>query len=168
MDFIHHYRSPLGDMTLASDGTALTGVWFDHQKYYGSTLSDTPKQQQLPVFYNTMEWLDQYFRGDIPAFVPQLNIHGTEFRKAVWHILKAIPYGQTMTYKEIASRLATERGLQSMSAQAIGGAVGHNPFALIIPCHRVVGSDGSLTGYAGGIELKERLLQFEQKHIQNS
>ncbi len=162
MDFIYHYRSPLGDMTMASNGTALTGVWFDHQQHYASTVGKDATLRKLPVFEMTEQWLNGYFRGIVPDFTPPLEIRGTTFRRDVWSVIQEIPYGQTTTYKEIASRIAAKHGLRSMSAQAVGGAVGHNPLAIIIPCHRVVGSDGSLTGYAGGTTLKSKLLALEQ------
>ena len=180
-DFYYHYTSPLGGITMTSDGNALTGLWFDGQKYAPAapavpTAPAVPdpakitaeKTGQLPVFLKTKEWLDQYFCGMVPDFTPPLLIRSTPFRKEVLEILLTIPYGKTMTYGEIAAIL-TERRRAShskehssrMSAQAVGGAVGHNPISIIIPCHRVIGSDGSMTGYAGGIERKIRLLQIE-------
>lgn len=165
MDHIHHYESPLGGITLASDGEYLSGLWFDGQKYFGSTLGKAPVRKALPVFDRTKEWLDIYFSGKAPDFTPPLSLNATPFRKAVWEILLTIPFGQTMTYKEIADKIAERLSRQHMSAQAVGGAVGHNPISLIIPCHRVVGSDGSLTGYAGGIEKKRRLLEMEKGKI---
>lgn len=161
MIYTHHYTSPLGGITLASDGQGLTGLWFDGQKYFGSTLDKTHESKDLPVFAQTVKWLDIYFNGKEPAFTPSLSLNATPFRRSVWEILLAIPYGQTMTYKEIAGKIAEKNGLSTMSAQAVGGAVGHNPISLIIPCHRVVGTDGSLTGYAGGIDKKKSLLQLE-------
>lgn len=161
MEYIHHYESPLGGMTLASNGDALTGLWFDDQKYFATTLDKDHKEQHLPIFEETEQWLSLYFRGQEPDFTPTLCPKGTPFRKAVWDILLTIPYGETRTYGDIAKQLAKEQGLAKMSAQAVGGAVGHNPIALIIPCHRVLGSDGSLTGYAGGLEKKEALLLME-------
>lgn len=161
MNCIYHYASPLGGITLASDGVFLTGLWFDGQKYFGAALSGEPHEKKLPVFEQTERWLDIYFSGKAPDFTPSLSLQGTDFRKAVWEILLTIPFGQTMTYGEIAKRAASQMGLSRMSAQAVGGAVGHNPISLIIPCHRVVGSDGSLTGYAGGVDKKRRLLNME-------
>ena len=162
MDYIYHYHSPLGGITLASDGQALTGLWFDGQKYFADTLSKEHEEANLPVFEETVRWLDIYFSGKEPDFTPPLHMNTTPFRKAVWEIMLKIPYGETMTYGEIAEKIAKQRGLDSMSAQAVGGAVGHNSISLIIPCHRVVGSDGSLTGYAGGIKKKEALLAMER------
>ena len=163
MIYIASYTSPLGAITLAGDGAALTGLWFDGQKYFGSTLPrETVRQEDIPVFVETKRWLDVYFSGKEPDFTPQLRYELTPFRKMVCEIMLAIPYGSTMTYGEIAARLAAQQGKAHMSAQAIGGAVGHNPISLIIPCHRVVGANGSLTGYAGGIDRKVRLLELEK------
>lgn len=162
MEYIYHYDSPLGGITLASDGDALTGLWFDGQKYFADTLEQGYEEKNLPVFETTDRWLDIYFSGRPPDFTPPLNMKTTEFRKAVWEILLTIPYGRTMTYGEIADRMAREKSLPRMSAQAIGGAVGHNSISLIIPCHRVVGANGSLTGYAGGIDKKVKLLAMEK------
>ena len=145
---IYKYSSPIGSITLSSNGTALTGLWFDGQKYFAQTLSEPYEEKLLPVFEDTIEWLDIYFGGAVPDFMPELSIHSTPFRKAVWDILMTIPYGQTMTYGEIAEILAQQTGKNKMSAQAVGGVVGHNPISIIIPCHRVVGADGKLTGYA--------------------
>lgn len=166
MTYIRHYTSPLGGITLSSDGTAITGLWFDGQKYFGATLPPDPKEQELPIFAQTRHWLDLYFRGDIPDFTPPLAPpKATVFRSAVWEILRTIPYGHTMTYGAIADQMAKQMGLASMSAQAVGGAVGHNPISLLIPCHRVVGTNGSLTGYAGGIDKKIALLRLEKADI---
>lgn len=167
MDYIHHYDSPLGGITMASDGNALIGLWFDGQKYYADNLKSDYEEKALPVFEQTDQWLDIYFGGKAPDFTPPLAMRTTPFRKAVWNIMLTIPFGQTMTYGEIANRIAEQRGLSHMSAQAVGGAVGHNSISLIIPCHRVVGADGSLTGYAGGIDKKEKLLSLEQGDMQN-
>ena len=161
MDYTYHYDSPLGAMTMASDGDALIGLWFDGQKYFGSTLRGAPEEKTLPVFEEAARWLDIYFNGQAPDFTPKLSMRTTAFRKAVWEILLTIPFGQTMTYGQIAGRLARQSGIPRMSARAVGGAVGHNAISLMIPCHRVAGADGSLTGYAGGIDRKIRLLQIE-------
>lgn len=162
MEYTRHYNSPLGRITIACDGTYLTGLWFDGQKYWGSTLDAEHENKSLPILEETCRWLDIYFSGKAPDFTPPLSLKGTAFRKAVWEILLTIPYGKTMTYGEIADRIAKYHGLSRMSAQAVGGAVGHNPISIIIPCHRVIGSDGSLTGYAGGLDKKARLLAIEQ------
>lgn len=161
MTCINHYNSPLGGITLASDGENLTGLWFDGQKYFGTGLPKQVETKALPIFGETKRWLDIYFQGKEPDFIPLLSFETTPFRKAVWQILLAIPYGQTMTYGEIAGRIAKQKGLAHMSAQAVGGAVGYNPISIIVPCHRVVGANGSLTGYAGGIDKKIRLLTLE-------
>jgi methylated-DNA-[protein]-cysteine S-methyltransferase len=163
MEYAHYYNSPLGKILLASDGHALTGLWFEGQKYFAAKLDPDHEEKKLPVFARTAEWLAMYFDGENPAFMPPLTLKGTPFQKEVWEILLEIPFGQTTTYAEIAAEIARRRGLASMSAQAVGSAVAHNPISLIIPCHRVVGSDGSLTGYAGGIEKKEWLLAMERQ-----
>ncbi len=167
MTYTYHYHSPLGDITLGSNGEALTGLWFDGQKYFGDTLPNEYKQEKLPIFDETSHWLDIYFSGRNPDFIPPLSFHATPFRQAVWDILLSIPYGKTMTYGEIADRLAKQEGLSKMSAQAVGGAVGHNSISIIVPCHRVVGTNGSLTGYAGGIDKKIKLLELEKVNMQH-
>lgn len=146
---------------MASNGNALTGLWFDGQKYFAEGLTETAAAKTLPVFDETVRWLDIYFGGHRPDFTPLLNLEGTAFRKEVWQLLLQIPYGQTTTYGELAAQLAAHRGLKQMSAQAVGGAVGHNPISIIVPCHRVVGTGGSLTGYAGGLAKKLALLKLE-------
>lgn len=161
MDFTHRFNSPLGGITMASDGEALTGLWFDGQKYFAASLEKEHEERMLPVFDLADKWLNLYFSGSEPGFLPPLLMRTTEFRKTVWEILLSIPYGKTMTYGEIADRIAAGRGLSRMSAQAVGGAVAHNAISLMIPCHRVVGTDGSLTGYAGGLEKKIWLLEME-------
>ena len=161
MDYNWHYDSPLGGITLASDGEALTGLWFDGQTYFADTMSDDSKKEELPIFVQTCHWLDSYFSGKEPDFTPRLKMNTTPFRKAVCEVLLTIPFGKTMTYGDIAKLIAQKRGIAQMSAQAIGGAVGHNSIALIIPCHRVVGSKGNLTGYAGGLDKKVKLLRLE-------
>ena len=153
-----HYSSPLGSITMASDGTSLTGLWFDGQKFFGSTLPPVTETGDLPVFEETRRWLDLYFQGKQPDFTPPLTLEGSPFRQAVWKILLTIPYGHTMTYGGIARQM----GNTKMSAQAVGGAVGHNPISIIVPCHRVLGSGGCLTGYAAGIAVKQALLDLEQ------
>lgn len=162
MDFTSHYISPLGGLTLGSDGEAIVGIWFDHQKYFGSGLADDYVEcDKLPIFIETRRWLDTYFSGAKPDFTPKLNMRGSDFRKRVWEVLLTIPYGKTMTYGEIARFLGVK------CAQAIGGAVGHNPISLIIPCHRIVGADGKLTGYAGGTDKKMWLLKMEGIPVTN-
>ena len=155
MLFLTHYASPLGPLLLAADETGLTGLWFEAQKYFPSFSGVEYQEKETPVLTETVRWLDVYFSGKDPGFLPPLHPQGSPFRQTVWDILLTIPRGQTMTYGEIARRLGVR------SAQAVGGAVGHTPISILIPCHRVVGSDGSLTGYAGGVERKTRLLQLE-------
>lgn len=155
------YESPIGGITLTSDGDSLTGLWFDGQKHFAETLPKEHENAWIPIFNDVHRWLDIYFSGHEPDFTPSLRIAASPFRQRVWQSLLRIPYGKTTTYNAIAKEIAAERGLESMSAQAVGGAVGHNPISLIIPCHRVVGSNGSLTGYAGGIEKKLSLLRLE-------
>lgn len=149
-------------MTMTGNRRSLTGLWFDRQEDFAAGLDEMPETQQLPVFNETCRWLDIYFSGGRPGFTPPISLCDTPFRIAVWKILKTIPYGQTLTYGEIAVRIAQQKGRYRMSAQAVGGAVGHNPVAIIIPCHRVIGADGGLTGYAAGLDKKRRLLQLEQ------
>lgn len=162
MEYVHHYASPLGGITIAGTENAVTGLWFDGQKYFGSILSQNCKEKDLPVFEQADLWLDIYFSGENPDFTPTIFFNTTDFRRAVWEVLLKIPYGETMTYGEIAAEIAGQRGVPKISAQAVGNAVGHNPISLIIPCHRVVGADGSLTGYAGGIDKKAKLLELEK------
>ena len=161
MQYINRYESPLGGILLAADGIRLTGLWFEGQKYYARTLDEEHEEKNLEVFRETRRWLDTYFAGERPSTRPALRLKGTPFRRDVWNILLSIPYGHTMTYKDIATLIAEGRGMASMSAQAVGGAVGHNPVSIIVPCHRVLGTDSTLTGYAGGTERKARLLALE-------
>lgn len=165
MKYICDYDSPLGAITLASDGEALTGLWFNGQKYYGAGLEPGALHRELPVFIQTRRWLDVYFQGLEPDFAPALRPAGSDFRLLVWDILLDIPRGSVLSYGDIAALCAGKMGRSSMSAQAVGGAVGHNPISIIIPCHRVIGSDGSLTGYAGGTEKKLRLLELEKAEL---
>lgn len=161
MDFLHFYTSPLGSVTLVSDGETLTGLRFDGQRDQTGTIAPALSETALPIFALADRWLDEYFSGREPSFTPPLNPRGSAFQKAVWALLLTIPYGETRTYGDLAAEIAARRGLSRMSAQAVGGAVGHNPISLIIPCHRVIGADGSLTGYAGGLERKRKLLELE-------
>lgn len=161
MDFVCRYRSPLGGMTMASDGETLVGLWFDGQKHFANTLAEHPTEKMLPVFAETARWLDLYFGGVDPGFLPPVSTRGSDFRRAVWELLLSIPYGKTATYGEIAAKIAQKLGRPRMAARAVGGAVGHNAIALVIPCHRVIGADGSLTGYAGGTARKKYLLALE-------
>ena len=161
MKCITHYHPPLGKITLAADKTGLTGLWFEGQKYFALHLEPEHEEKELPVFADAKRWLDIYFSGREPDFSLPLHFTGSDFQNEVWGILSAIPYGQTTTYGEIAKQLAQRREVPRMSAQAVGGAVGKNEISIIVPCHRVVGTNGSLTGYAGGIRRKIALLKLE-------
>ncbi|MDR3336147.1 MAG: methylated-DNA--[protein]-cysteine S-methyltransferase [Treponema sp.] len=167
MNYTFEYNSPVGLLTIASDGASITGLWIKGQKYFADTLEPEnsvaeTSAMDLPVFERVKEWLTAYFSGKNPAFTPPLAPKGSPFRQAVWKILCAIPYGEVITYGDVARMIAKQSGKEKMSAQAVGGAVGHNPISIIIPCHRVVGAHGSLTGYAGGIKAKTELLTLEQ------
>ena len=155
------YSSPLGDILLAADEVGLTGLWFEGQKYFANTLPDEQISQETHILAEAKKWLDIYFSGNDPDFTPPLHPTGSTFRHSVWKILLQIPYGKTITYGEIARRIGGSKGVSGMSAQAVGGAVGHNEVSIIIPCHRVVGSNGNLTGYVGGIDRKIALLELE-------
>lgn len=159
-----YYDSPLGRILLAAnEKDELTGLWFEGQQYYPENLQPEVAGGKLPpVLGRAADWLDGYFAGRAPAADFALAPEGSEFQKSVWALLQKIPYGQTVTYGELARQLAAQQGRAHVSAQAVGGAVGHNRLSIIIPCHRVVGADGSLTGYAGGIERKVKLLQLEK------
>lgn len=157
------YISPLGKLFMASDGYALCGLWLDGQKYFPhSLLEDAVEKSDLDIFNRTKSWLDNYFSGE-KTEISRLKLapSGNKFRQDVWKILCEIPYGSVRTYEDIAKEIAELYGKDSMSAQAVGGAVGHNPISIIIPCHRVVGANGNLTGYAGGINTKIKLLELE-------
>lgn len=162
MIYTLYYDSPIGRLLLAERDGSLIGLWMEGQKYFPELSGDC--RQPTPVLQKAVQWLDRYFRGEKPQ-IRELPLapEGSSFRREVWDILCTIPYGQTTTYGRIAAELSRRRGTAAMSAQAVGGAVGHNPISIIIPCHRVVGTDGSLTGYAGGLEQKKWLLDFEQK-----
>ena len=159
---IFYYHSPLGPIMMASDGEALSGLWFVGQKYFADGIEGEYTEKSLPIFDEVIRWLDIYFKGHEPGFTPLILMKTTSFRKAVWEVMLTIPYGKTMTYGEIANVIAKKRNISKMSSQAVGGAVSHNSISLIIPCHRVVGADGSLTGYAGGIDKKRQLLELEK------
>lgn len=150
---LYLYHSPVGELTLESDGTLLTGIRFG---------AECPESPCPDIFAPAVKWFESYFSGEVPDFTPAYQLKGTDFQLAVWNILEKIPYGCTVTYGEIARQIAAERGISRMSAQAVGGAVGRNPISIIVPCHRVVGTDGSLTGYAGGLDIKKYLLELEK------
>ncbi len=162
MQYTGRYESPLGPIVLAADETGLTGLWFEGQKYFALYLDRENEEKELPLFGQARGWLDIYFSGREPDFKLPLHFTGSAFQNEVWEILCRIPYGQTTTYGEIAKQLAEKRGLARMSAQAVGGAVARNEISIIVPCHRVVGGNGSLTGYAGGIDKKAALLKLEK------
>ena len=160
--FTNKYESSLGKILLAADEEGLIGLWFEGQKYFAKNLSIEHEEKNLKIFDDTKKWLDIYFSSCEPKFLPQLHMLGTEFQISVWKLLLKIPYGKTTTYGELAKIIAGQKNLPKMSAQAVGGAIAHNNISIIIPCHRVIGSNGSLTGYAGGIDKKSKLLELEQ------
>lgn len=166
MEYITYYDSPMGNITLASDGENITGLWFDSQKPDDDIITKYYTEGDVPVFDQVKEWLDIYFSGKEPGFIPPLKVNGTSFRKRVCEIMITIPYGETITYGQIAQQIAEEKGIEKMSAQAVGGAVGHNPISIIIPCHRVMGANGKLTGYTGGVDIKVALLKLEGSYEQ--
>ncbi|WP_026069123.1 methylated-DNA--[protein]-cysteine S-methyltransferase [Methanomassiliicoccus luminyensis] len=158
------YPSPIGTITLACDGNNLVGLWLEGQRYHGKTMpEEIVEKNDMPIFDAAKRWLDRYFAGERPT-ISELPLapRGSEFRQGVWDILCEIPYGEVITYGDIAKKMAVKMNKKRMSSQAVGGAVGHNPISIIIPCHRVVGSNGSLTGYGGGIGTKIKLLELER------
>lgn len=161
MPYKYLYNSPISPITLMADDKSLMGLYFTRERQL-ENLSNNIQEQTLPIFKETCHWLDIYFSGKIPNFTPALSANGTEFQREVWKILLTIPYGKTMTYGEIAKLMAKRRGISKMSPQAVGGAVGKNPISIIIPCHRVIGSNGNLTGYAAGLDKKIKLLEIEK------
>lgn len=167
MFYVSRYDSYLGEITLASNGKELTGLWFDGQKGFAGNLPEEYEEKELPIFGQTKKWLDIYFSGKAPDFTPPVAMDGiSPFRKRVWEIMLDIPYGQTRTYGQIAKQIESETG-KRVSAQAVGGAVGHNRISIVIPCHRVIGSDGNLTGYSGGVVKKTALLIAEGADMTN-
>ena len=160
--YVARVDSPLGLLTLASDGEALCGLWLEGQRFFSRTLPLVYAEQELPVFDEARRWLDVYFQGMEPGFLPPIRLEGTPFQRRVWALLRAIPYGTTVTYGELARRLTAQTDSPRVSARAIGGAVARNPVSILVPCHRVVGADGALTGYAGGLERKRCLLKLER------
>ena len=165
MNYICKIESPVGLLTVNSNGVSITGLWIEGQKYFAASLENDAIERDLPIFEDTRKWLNRYFDGDNPAFDLPLDPKGGTFRQSVWQILRTIPYGDTITYGEIAKRLEAQTKNKRVSPRAVGGAVGHNPISIIIPCHRVIGSNGSLTGYAGGINNKIYLLKLENADI---
>lgn len=166
--FIQLYDSPLGELVMSSDGSALTGLGVASQQAAVATAAGArPREESLLIFRETARWLDTYFRGRAPAFTPKIKLSGSDFQKRVCEIMLTIPFGETVAYGEIAAQIARERGIPRMSAQAVGGAVGANPILLIVPCHRVIGVGGNLTGYGAGIERKIQLLKLEKVDMKN-
>lgn len=161
MQYITTYQSPLGEILLAADEIGITGLWFEGEKYYALNLDSDHKERETQLLSDAKNWLAIYFSGKEPDFMPPMHMLGTAFQKTVWEILRTIPYGETTTYGKIADQVAQKRGLKRMSSQAVGNAVGRNELSIFIPCHRVVGTNGSLTGYAGGIDKKIALLKLE-------
>lgn len=155
------YDSPIGQLTIEGEDNQLVGIWYEHQ--LTEATQETTTTINMPVLDDTKRWLDLYFAYKIPTFTPSICFKGTAFRQQVWGELLKIGYGETTTYGRIAKEIATQNHIARMSAQAVGGAVGHNPISIIVPCHRVIGADGTLTGYAGGIERKQILLEIERK-----
>ncbi len=167
MMYVSHYKSPIGNILLAADDEGLTGLWFENQKYYADGMDKDFVETETDILLETEKWLDIYFQGKEPDFFPKLHFVGTDFRKAVWEELIKIPYGKTVTYGFLAEKIAKKQGVSNMSAQAVGGAVGHNKISIIVPCHRVVGADGILAGYAGGTDKKLFLLKLEKADTEN-
>lgn len=163
MEYVYEYDSPMGRLTLSSDGECLTGLWIENQKYFKSTLDSETEEKQLGVFDDVITYLDRYFKGEKPEINFKLKPKGSAFRQKIWQMLLEIPYGETTSYGKIAKALEAETG-KRVSAQAVGGAIGHNSILILVPCHRVIGSDGSLTGYAGGIDKKQYLLDWENRN----
>lgn len=161
MDYISYYQSPLGELLLACDEQGLVGVWFEGAKYYANHLSDEVMEENHPTLREARAWLDAYFAGQCLEQLPALSYRGTDFQKQVWAVLQAVPYGQTVTYGQLAAAVSERFGRSRVSARAVGGAVGRNPLSLFVPCHRVLGAGGQLTGYAGGLSRKEQLLALE-------
>lgn len=155
MHYTQTISSPLGNILLSADEVGLTGLWFDGGRYYAETLPEEHVERETPILMDTKRWMDVYFTGREPDFTPPLHPVGSPFRQAVWQLLLEIPYGQTTTYGALLG--------DGASARAVGGAVGRNPISIIVPCHRVIGADGSLTGYAGGMDRKIRLLALERQ-----
>lgn len=163
MNYYFEYKSPIGILIAVSDGESLTWLGVKGQKHFPYVLEEVGAEINLPIFIEVRRWLDIYFGGENPPFTPLLCPQGSSFRQKIWKILCNIPYGEVVTYGDIAKLIAKQSGKDKMSAQAVGGAVGHNPISIIIPCHRVVGAGGNLTGFASGIDRKIKLL--EQEHI---
>jgi methylated-DNA-[protein]-cysteine S-methyltransferase len=167
MEYIQKIKSPVGVLTVSSDGKNISGLWIAGQKYFARTLEENACQKELPVFEDVRTWLDIYFSGKEPGFMPPIVLKGSLFQKSVWNNLRDIPYGETIAYGELAKKITLNNEGKKTSARAVGGAVGHNPISILIPCHRVIAQNGDLTGYAGGIDVKEKLLRLEGVNINN-
>jgi methylated-DNA-[protein]-cysteine S-methyltransferase len=167
MQYISYYESPLGKMMMAADDIGLTGLWFEDEKYFAENLDPEHVESETPVIKAAKKWLDKYFAGEKPGENPPLHLTGSDFQKEVAEILLRIPYGETMTYAEIANVIAENRNIPKMAPQAVGGAVGHNPISIVVPCHRVMGAHGNLTGYGGKISRKIALLKLENVDVSN-
>jgi methylated-DNA-[protein]-cysteine S-methyltransferase len=161
MEYIQKLNSPVGILTLASDGTNISGLWIEEQKYFARSLEKETCEKQLPIFADAKKWLDIYFSGKEPDFMLPLLPKGTQFQKSIWDILRTISYGETSTYGELAKKFESLNNGKKTAARAVGSAVGRNPISILIPCHRVIGKNGDLTGYAGGVDIKGKLLQLE-------
>lgn len=168
MQYLSEYGSPIGKLVLTADESALTGVWFEGQNSAAGSFEKQYEKRETPVLQKTKQWLDMYFAGIEPEIEVPMHFVGSAFQLEVWKILRTIPYGKTMTYGEIAKQIVEQKGILRMSAQAVGGAVGHNKISILVPCHRVIGTNGKLTGYAGGIEKKIKLLELEHVDIKAS
>lgn len=162
MKYYQKYASPLGEIRMFSDGKVLLRLDFEQYRFFEEKWLDKAEEKDLKVFQETRKWLDLYFQGNNPDFMPDFSLSGSDFQIRVWKKLLQIPYGQVVSYGELARQIAEEKGIAKMSAQAVGGAVGRNPISLIVPCHRVIGKDGSLVGYGGGLERKVALLELEK------
>lgn len=162
MKYYQKYASPLGEIRMFSDGKVLLRLDFEQYRFFEEKWMDKAEEKDLKVFQETRKWLDLYFQGKNPDFMPDFSLSGSDFQMRVWQKLLQIPYGQVVSYGELARQIAEEKGIAKMSAQAVGGAVGRNPISLIVPCHRVIGKDGSLVGYGGGLERKVALLELEK------
>ncbi|MCL1797770.1 MAG: methylated-DNA--[protein]-cysteine S-methyltransferase [Eggerthellaceae bacterium] len=166
--YVKTFPSPVGDLTFVSDGEHLTGLYLENQRYFMENVVGELKSPQssretfnLVIFSDTQRWLKLYFEGKNPGMLPPIKMNGTPFRQRVWELLLEIPYGELVTYGELAAKLAAEKGVEKMSSRAVGGAVGHNPISILVPCHRVIGANNNLTGYGGGIDRKIQLLELE-------
>jgi methylated-DNA-[protein]-cysteine S-methyltransferase len=162
MEYIYKMQSPVGALTVSSDGVNILGLWIEGQKYFSATLGGEFLERRLPIFVEVERWLEKYFLGKEPDFMPSLAPQGSAFQKTIWNILCKIPYGQTTTYSEIAKQYELQNKNKRTSARATGNAISHNPISILIPCHRVIGKNGDLTGYAGGLDIKRKFLQIEK------